>query len=358
MDNVKTYKVKYQILTPVHIGAGQDLSPFDYVIVNEMFHRIIVDELISSLNQEQLRKFYTFVEDGNITGLRNLIVENFNEEKFSKYKIKVFPNIADKYKRNLNNINNQLLISPFVRTTDDFKPYIPGSSIKGAIRTAIIDSIVQSKGYKPPKSPGNNSWELEAMGALSQRKGKDEPKPDISKDPFRTLKVSDVFISNDVMAIGEVFNARVDKRRDRITTVGIQMIKEVLLGQINTGKIVEFEGEIRIDEFLPSVRGVARELNKDFIIQCCNKFYNDEFKREQEFYELALDMHDIIDRMRSLFRVNQNENECVIRVGRFSGVYAVTINNFRNPHNRKWRNTRNLFEGKYPMGWVKVKFLE
>lgn len=358
MDKVKVYKVKYQILTPVHIGTGEDLTPFDYVIVNDTFHRIVSDELISSLTPEQLGKFYDFIKQSNITKLRDLIVENFNEEKFSKYKLKVFSGVAEKYKRNLKNINNQLLISPFIRTTDDFKPYIPGSSIKGAIRTAIIDDVVQKrKDYKPPANPGNNLWELEAMGAVSGKEG--ENKPDISKDPFRTLKVSDVFIKNDFMAVGEVLNVRVDEKRNRLTQIGIQMIKEVILGRINVGSIVEFEGEIRIDEFLPSIKknkAISMPLTKELIIESCNKFYRDEFKREMEFYAFATDMHDVIDKMRVLFSLNQNE--CVIRVGRFSGVYAVTINKFRNPHNKKWGNTRNLFDGRYPMGWVKIKFID
>ncbi len=92
----------------------------------------------------------------------------------------------------------------------------------------------------------------------------------------------------------------------------------------------------------------------EFIIEACNSFYSEEFRREQEFYEFAVDMGDIINSMRNLLRVGSNE--CLIRVGRFSGVYAVTINK-RKPHNRKWGTTRNLFEGKYPMGWMKIKFI-
>jgi len=55
--------------------------------------------------------------------------------------------------------------------------------------------------------------------------------------------------------------------------------------------------------------------------------------------------------MRAL--LSPGKDECIIRVGRFSGISAVTINNFRI----KEAKTRNLFEGKYPMGWVKIKFI-
>ncbi len=354
------YKVKYQILTPIHIGTGEDLTPFDYVIVDDNFHRVNADEIISSLSQEQLNKFYALIEQNNITSLRELIAGNFDEKRFSKYKVKVTKNVAEKYQWNLRNVNNQLLISPFVRVDGDFKPYIPGSSIKGAIRTAIIDRVAKDNPEMIKRITSNekeyksNTWEHKLLKAVRVDQKKKEEKVDISKDPFRALKISDVFVSNEVMRIGEVLNARVDERRNRLATVGIQMIKEVIAGEIITGGSVEFEGEIIIDDFLPKVEGVSMPLTKDFIIQSCNQFYNEEFKREQEFYEFATDMNEIIEKMKSLLRVKQNE--CVVRVGRFSGVYAVTISE-RKPHNRKWGTTRNLFEGRYPMGWMKIKFV-
>lgn len=359
-ETIRGYKVKYKILTPVHIGTGEELSPFDYVIADNMFHRIFTDELISSLNEEQLRRFYNYIQTNNITSLRNLIVENFKPEKFSKYAVKVLPSIESKYRNNLNNINNQLLVSPFIRTPDSFKPYIPGSSIKGAIRTAIIDNIVHQREYNPQ----NKDWELFAMEAIEiiSSGGQKQKRASISRDPFRTLKISDVFIDDEVMLIGEVLNARVNQIKNKLDTIGIQMIKEVVSGYLNLGKPVEFEGEIRIDEFLPRVErhdgyyGVSMPIDKDFIIKACNYFYGQELKREMGFYELAVDMQDIIGKMRALFNVKQNE--CLIRVGRFSGIYAVTINKFRKPSNKKWGTTRNLFDGKYPMGWIKIEFVE
>ena len=100
------YKVKYQILTPIHIGTGEDLTPFDYVIVDDNFHRVNADEIISSLSQEQLNKFYALIEQNNITSLRELIAGNFDEKRFSKYKVKVTKNVAEKYQWNLRNVNN------------------------------------------------------------------------------------------------------------------------------------------------------------------------------------------------------------------------------------------------------------
>jgi hypothetical protein len=48
-----------------------------------------------------------------------------------------------------------------------------------------------------------------------------------------------------------------------------------------------------------------------------------------------------------------------MRLGRFSGVESVTLDNYRNPKppggKTIWGTSRNLTEGLYPMGWVKVE---
>ncbi len=224
------------------------------------------------------------------------------------------------------------------------------------MRTAIIDEIVnekakQDKNYKPDHK--DSHWELLAMGAVEKKKS-GEIAAEIRKDPFIALKVADIFISDDFMRVGEVLNVRVNKNRGKIEKVGIQMFKEVLNGVINLNKPVEFEGEIRIDEILKinNSNYLPMTLTKDYIIKACNAFYTQEFEGKFEF---ATEMHDIINKLRVLLSVGKDE--FIIRVGRFSGVTAVTINKFRKPHNRKWGNTKNLFEGMFPMGWVKVKFL-
>ncbi|CUU09193.1 CRISPR type III-A/MTUBE-associated RAMP protein Csm5 [Candidatus Thermokryptus mobilis] len=367
-------KVLYRIITPIHIGMGADISPFEYVIKDGNFYRIESDDLISGLSEEQLKRFYSYIESNNLIGLRNVILENFNES-YAKYKISVTRSVVEKYDKSINDVRNQLLISPFIRSVSDFRPYLPGSSIKGAIRTAIINDAVQNeikkigrhklKEFQKKLFDKKGHWELELVGAIVKTRGGE--RSDAKRDPFRVLKVSDVYLSDEFFHVGEVLNASVNERRGRVETVGIQMFKEVLLGEVNLSKPVEFEGEIRIDEILSEAKykGIETEdriekwipmaLSKDYIIKTCNDFYLNEFKREREFFEFAVDMHDVLDKIGKI--LSPSKDEFVIRVGRFSGVTAVTVNEIRKPHNKKWGNTKNLFEGKFPMGWVKVKFL-
>ena len=56
------------------------------------------------------------------------------------------------------------------------------------------------------------------------------------------------------------------------------------------------------------------------------------------------------------------DNEFLLRVGRFSGVESVTLDKYRDPQvpdkSKGWGNTRNMADGKFPMGWMKLSVVE
>jgi len=40
MNELKNYKIKCEILSPVHIGDGSEIEPLEYVIKNDKFYKI------------------------------------------------------------------------------------------------------------------------------------------------------------------------------------------------------------------------------------------------------------------------------------------------------------------------------
>ena len=92
--------------------------------------------------------FVKTVEDRFAIGrLRRIIADAFNPKIVTcgfigqKYLL-----LSKAYIENLDDlkINNQLLVQCFPLTGN--RAYLPGSSIKGAIRTAVLDSIKMKKG--------------------------------------------------------------------------------------------------------------------------------------------------------------------------------------------------------------------
>lgn len=142
----KSYKMKLTTLSPVFIGSGgsSDLSCLQYVLTDNELK--IVDEaklmnfLIKTKLLDDFLKFVTTNQYNNIGkkiagNLSNWINENFRNKTLDiysrSYKLKRI------VKRNLNEIK------AFIKDSDG-NPYIPGSSIKGAIRTAIYADLIYS----------------------------------------------------------------------------------------------------------------------------------------------------------------------------------------------------------------------
>jgi len=63
---------------------------------------------------------------------------------------------------------------------------------------------------------------------------------------------------------------------------------------------------------------------------------------------------EVYDQLLQIKEGLKDEKEFLLRVGRFSGRDSITFDHRAKPDSPK---TRNLADGKYPMGWIKCKIL-
>ena len=142
----KTYRMKLITLSPIFIGSGgsSDLSCLQYVLTDNELKIIDESKLMNFLIKTNLLddflKFVTTTQynsnEKKIAGnLSNWINENFRNKTLDIYSRSY--KLTRIVKRNLNEIKT------FIKNADG-KPYIPGSSIKGAIRTAIYADLINS----------------------------------------------------------------------------------------------------------------------------------------------------------------------------------------------------------------------
>jgi len=146
MENINTiYNCKLEVLTPVHIGAGKEkdwVQGIDYIIDKER---------IKVFNQEKLyAELIDIQENNNQTGLdilSNYLTQRKYEdlEKYIKTKIDIKKVTLADYDI-LGEIKPAGEIKSFIRNGLG-KQYIPGSSLKGAIRSILFNHLY--KGLKP-----------------------------------------------------------------------------------------------------------------------------------------------------------------------------------------------------------------
>ena len=133
LGHLKSYKMKLTTLSPVFIGGGDKLSNLDFYYNNNSGILKIIDEAKFSeylFKNKLFDNFSNYITNNGNAKLYEWSIKNkLDIEKENIYKTSYkFP------KNDLKALND---INLFIKNYDK-KAYIPGSSIKGALKTAIL----------------------------------------------------------------------------------------------------------------------------------------------------------------------------------------------------------------------------
>ena len=174
----KKYNVKLIPLTDIHIGSGKEIEAYEYTIKDGYFYKIDMSEMFDKLNDSEKENFHKILQESNFFNIRSWIYNNYREEWGYIYKERVSSDFEKYYKEKIDDRsqdNSQLSISEFIGY--DNKKYIPGSSIKGALRTAFIYSYFLENRKKYQIKKNRNEAQIMEANILNAEKILDYPKP-------------------------------------------------------------------------------------------------------------------------------------------------------------------------------------
>lgn len=196
-DYLKHYKVTLNIMSPVFIGSGSELTKKEYIksgkkIIIPKFEEMYMD--IVKMQKKQSFEAY-MTDPGNHRSIDNWIRDEGIKweylDKWTKYTLDCSGLTVDK----------KMQIMTFVK--DEYgNPYIPGSSIKGALRTILlVDDIMEypSKYEQIKREMGNT---IDCGGKVNRKYYLNNENRQINQIAFHTLKRSEKVqeIVNDMLA--------------------------------------------------------------------------------------------------------------------------------------------------------------
>jgi CRISPR-associated protein Csm5 len=348
MQQLSHYKVNLHVLSPIHVGTGQELDPFSFVIRGDgLFLIDIVRWMEGYTEKETLERM---MESDNFANVRSFIAERFNLENAVRCSIPVdSPKLLATYQKAIRERDprNQVLINPVMRNELTQEAFIPGSSIKGSIRTAIANRFVEAAGVTSNDSRGRDDYNSKIFGR-------------IDKDPMRYLKISDVTLGKAGTVVVEAKELPLNP--DKPLTPKGHM--EVACSLSHTGRQYVYPLQLSMAPF--DLHGVR--VDTTFLIDSLCLFYITKYTEEYlKFYDSG-SSDEIKKGIASLSRAvtELKSNEALIRLGHFSHVECVTLDKVRNPKTRMgrdrkplpWGKTRTLANGLYPFGWAKLEFLD
>lgn len=378
------YTITIEPLTAVHIGTGEELTPLDYKVAdskqgNKLYVKFssdsILDRLVKENKKEELVKFERASVNGNMQELQKFFQKNCTGQDID-YICSMTKKFYAAYLENAKKdpLENAAKVLQMYRPEGQPNPVIPGSSLKGSIRTAVLNnrmSKLSDDKYNNLLDTVNNSNKYGKPEKEIQQVLLDNVSGKEKTDPFRSVLIGDAtFQSKGSQLVGQMKNISFNQAEQELSEIPKLQIQAEVIKGILSGLESTSEFSLTIDTDLQKTE-LQNKFSIDSILldeirESCNYFYMREFKTEYEkFYKDAVDGVDLITKLNQvLSEINNSKNQFMIRVGRWSQVEFVTLEeNFRHPKTPKLKDkvqgyggTRTVFDldGEYlPMGWCK-----
>lgn len=314
-------KILLKTLTSVHIGSGNKLmNNFDFILSKDNDNNSYINvldkgKMFDRFGDKNIESWVKMIGEGKtFQEIKQTFAPNTKADEYSKYKIELYDEVRK---------NDTLL--EIIRDCKG-RPYIPGSSIKGAIRTAILSTIASSKTEIAQKD--YRKFEDKVFGSSP------------NSNVFRFFLVSDsVMPGNESVIAVRLFSMNfrigeesvIDDKRSQLEEV----IREGELSYFNL-KIDEERYKIVKNKWNAAEKNLELGVLDDSfatvsnLFKLINAYTIRMLEREQEIWgkvsEAKADVDDYLDNIMSILNDAKecNENECILRIGHGSGWRFTT----------------------------------
>ncbi len=336
------YRLTLTPLTPVHIGSGEVIDPFEYVILERLIH-FRPEQFLRRLDQSQQERFLRLAAN-DILVMREFV--RGREEAIRQstdYSFSVHPRARAVYEERLKNIHSDLSVHPCIRTSG--LPFIPGSSLKGALRTALLFD----RAGKPVREYNGRKLEAETLGCGRYNRQGRFLGLDASLDPFRLLKTGDSQATGECSSLQVITVHTWSKGRWRDD---IPMLREVVHGRLTDGDGPTFAHTLQT---VPNLVTGKTAITADQVIHACRLFYDTHLEEEKKFLRSFPEAHAWYVELEKT-RQGLADNAFLLRFGWGSGFDGVTVNYARS--SREYKRSRRLTADAAPLGWVEITISE
>lgn len=356
MSFLSSHTLHFTPLTPVHIGCNETYEPTNYVIEDTALYEFNPDTAIQNLPEIARKELLKIVSAKPTEEMLKQVQALFyqNREPLiagAKHFFPVGGGVAEQYKKRVGKaaqyegrgrqVINNLEIERTSYNQANRKPMFPGSSIKGAIRTALLDSL--NNGQPLPHN-------LKQKRGPSQNRGFQESlfEGRFHTDPMRLISVGDAHWVTDGDIPGNEIRFAVNRKRRLQEGERLQQSMAEEKGLSQTLECVSamqprcISGSLNIQDVSEIRQSHGKVPKADLqwsvkdIAALCNRFYTKLFREEssamQKLGYLDANWVRLVSMVLSenMQRKLDNNEAFLLRVGRHSGAEALTLEGVRN----------------------------
>jgi len=377
MNAFNAYRMLITPLSPVHAGTGDSYEPTNYVIEDGVLHEFDTGAVVDALSAKDRKDLLDIGSRKPNTEMIQAVQRFFHERRntlvvHAVQRIPVLPGVARLYAQRVGQtanreadgkkVLNKLEIDRTSFNPVTRQPVLFGSSIKGAMRTALLDQANGGAGLRKiedrrtHKLRDENNQELQNR-LLQYRAGKFE------LDPMRLVQLADAAWSGEPglpaaqvhLAVNRkkapVADASGKLRTSQAEAKDLYQILECVpglryrafCGQLNI-QSVDGLGE-RHSSKLPAS---ALRFDATKIARACNAFYlpilqaEIQLLRERGFVDAGWAAS--IERLLAASQAQRDAGTAfLLRVGRHSGAESLTLNGVRHIEIMRGRHENSAY---------------
>lgn len=264
------YRLSLRLLSALHInsGKGELLRDQDFVVEGQQVLVIDIDRLLSEADEQTIRHF---MADPRLTRL----LRPGTAGRYSLYALRIERASPEEIRQ----------IATHIRDGTG-RLFLPGSSIKGAIRTALCWAAYRGplgrlggiqEGRRPDARRSDDPLERELF---------DYDLRNTTRDLFRALRIADAYpkegVSAQVVPVG-IFSlqGQPPSLRRRGRPIHLEVMPS---GTLLEGELALDEYTMRPEHIQRGMRHYQKRRNLDSIAAHCRSFAAELIRREKEFF--------------------------------------------------------------------------
>ncbi|BDI03597.1 RAMP superfamily CRISPR-associated protein [Sphaerotilus microaerophilus] len=330
-----TQALRLTPLTPIHIGCGIDFEPTNYVIDEGVLYHF--DPAQVPLKPQDRK---ALIDAANDKRAALSCIQGFFHDRRDTYAaharqvVAVAAGVAEQHGRRIRqiaqreangrNVINLLEVERTMHHPHSGAPYLPGSSLKGAMRTAWLDQINDGRARRDAYEKAQQMEQRLLDGSFHT-------------DPFRLVDVAD---AGGEQVLSKVYFSTNHKKKRVLDKDGVERQGQGLATRRETivgGQYAALTGDLRLD-LLPgqgrSDKVPGQRIEPKALAAACNRYYVQRLAKllallEQRGFaspEWCTGVRRLLAALRPAF---ERGDAFLLRVGRHSGAEAVTLDGVR-----------------------------
>lgn len=328
-------------LSPLHLGTGEDFEPTNYVIHENLLYAF--DPAQAVLSEHERKELLAASKSGDMQTIQKFFAQHATPFMRSAISIcGVSEALAKEYQSKLGevvqreqrgrNVSNLLRIERTATNPHTHQPYIPGSALKGCLRTAIMEEASVGSPPREDLSKKNAAfrYENELLGSFST-------------DLLRLLKPADFTAQADILT--HIQYATNHKKREVKVNGQIQTAKgpSGRRETIEHGQYRAFTGECLLQnletQHQPQLKNAEKtypqkkKLAMQHIAIAANQYHRKRFQKESTILaQRRLVNEKWLQSTRALLKAIEPQLEngeiLLLRLGKNGGAESKTLEKY------------------------------